>query len=182
MDSLPFRLALALAIGLLIGLERGWRTRSIEDHQRAAGFRTFALIGFLGGLAGALTPLSGEIVLAAALLGFIGVFGAFEWLEARSIRNLSATTMIARIATFLLGAYAVLGEQPIAVGGALAVTQTRLRCASRCRWIAALKWEELRAACTGAAGHDFSCCTRSCPTATSTPGTRSIPRSGCWQS
>jgi uncharacterized membrane protein (DUF4010 family) len=146
MDSLPFRLALALAIGLLIGLERGWRTRTIEDHQRAAGFRTFALIGFLGGLAGALTPLSGEVVLAAAVLGFIGVFGAFEWLQARSVRNLSATTMIAGIATFLLGAYAVLGEQPVAVGGAVAVTLMLALRQPLHRWVAALKWEELRAA------------------------------------
>jgi len=146
MDSLPFRLALALAIGLLIGLERGWRTRTIEDHQRAAGFRTFALIGFLGGLAGALTPLSGEVVLAAAVLGFIGVFGAFEWLQARSVRNLSATTMIAGIATFLLGAYAVLGDQPVAVGGAVAVTLMLALRQPLHRWVAALKWEELRAA------------------------------------
>jgi len=28
------RLAVALAIGLLIGLERGWQTRDESDHQR----------------------------------------------------------------------------------------------------------------------------------------------------
>ena len=48
------RLGLALAIGLLIGLERGWRERDFGDGERAAGIRTFALIGLLGGLGGAM--------------------------------------------------------------------------------------------------------------------------------
>ena len=41
MDQLELfsRLGIALAIGLLVGLERGWRGRDEEDHQRAAGFR-----------------------------------------------------------------------------------------------------------------------------------------------
>jgi uncharacterized membrane protein YhiD involved in acid resistance len=39
------RLAVALAIGLLVGLERGWQTREEHDHQRTAGLRTFALTG-----------------------------------------------------------------------------------------------------------------------------------------
>ena len=30
------RLAVALGIGLLLGLERGWQTREEKDHQRAA--------------------------------------------------------------------------------------------------------------------------------------------------
>lgn len=34
------RLAVALAIGLLIGLERGWQTRDESDSQRTAGLRT----------------------------------------------------------------------------------------------------------------------------------------------
>jgi uncharacterized membrane protein YhiD involved in acid resistance len=49
------RLGLALAIDLLIGLERGRRERDFGDGERAAGIRTFALIGLLGGLWGAMT-------------------------------------------------------------------------------------------------------------------------------
>jgi uncharacterized membrane protein YhiD involved in acid resistance len=30
------RLTVALAIGLLVGLERGWQTRDAEDNRRAA--------------------------------------------------------------------------------------------------------------------------------------------------
>jgi cytochrome b561 len=43
-EELFRRLAVALAIGLLVGLERGWQTREETDHQRTAGLRTFALI------------------------------------------------------------------------------------------------------------------------------------------
>ena len=47
------RVALALGIGLLIGLERGWRTRAAEFGSRTAGVRTFAISGLLGGISGA---------------------------------------------------------------------------------------------------------------------------------
>jgi hypothetical protein len=48
------RVALALGIGLLIGLERGWRTRAAESGSRTAGVRTFAISGLLGGISGAI--------------------------------------------------------------------------------------------------------------------------------
>lgn len=38
-------LGLALASGLLIGLERGWQQRERPEGHRVAGVRTFALIG-----------------------------------------------------------------------------------------------------------------------------------------
>ena len=53
-SDLFLRLGLALAIGFLIGLERGWHERGEEEGHRAAGIRTFALIGLLGGIFGAL--------------------------------------------------------------------------------------------------------------------------------
>ena len=37
------RLSVALAIGLLIGLERGWKMRDEAEGHRAAGFRTCLL-------------------------------------------------------------------------------------------------------------------------------------------
>jgi len=43
LQELISRLALALGIGLLIGLERGWRRRGATPGSRAAGIRTFAL-------------------------------------------------------------------------------------------------------------------------------------------
>ena len=64
-SELFLRLGLALAIGFLIGLERGWRERDEEEGHRAAGFRTFSLIGLLGGIFGALS-LDGDRILIAA--------------------------------------------------------------------------------------------------------------------
>ncbi|MGB5083073.1 MAG: MgtC/SapB family protein, partial [Methylocystis silviterrae] len=37
------RLSIALAIGLLIGLERGWTSRDESEGERAAGLRTHGL-------------------------------------------------------------------------------------------------------------------------------------------
>jgi uncharacterized membrane protein YhiD involved in acid resistance len=41
MDTLIARLGLALAIGLLVGLERGWRERDAPEGSRTAGIRTY---------------------------------------------------------------------------------------------------------------------------------------------
>lgn len=50
MDTIELfeRMSVALAVGLLIGLERGWQSRAEHDGERAAGLRTFALSGPLG--------------------------------------------------------------------------------------------------------------------------------------
>src|SRR6516165_7884895 len=54
LDELISRLGVALGIGLLIGLERGWRRRGATPGSRALGIRTFALSGLLGGVVAAL--------------------------------------------------------------------------------------------------------------------------------
>jgi len=43
-------LAIALAAGLIVGMERGWVGRAVSEGSRVTGVRTFALAGFLGGL------------------------------------------------------------------------------------------------------------------------------------
>ena len=45
-----FNLGLALALGLLVGVERGWQEREAAEGSRLAGIRTFGLISLLGGL------------------------------------------------------------------------------------------------------------------------------------
>ncbi len=139
------RLAISLAIGLLVGLERGWRTRDEEDHQRAAGFRTFAISGLLGGVAGAVGLKAGGAVIGLVFLGFTIAFAAFHWLEARAERNMSATSVIAGMLTFMLGAMAVIGEQSAAVAGAVALTGILALREVLHRWVASLTWEEIRA-------------------------------------
>ena len=53
--DLFLRLGLALAIGFLVGLERGWKERAEDEGQRTAGLRTFSLIGLMGGVIGVLS-------------------------------------------------------------------------------------------------------------------------------
>lgn len=111
-------LALALAIGLLVGVERGWQLREEKDGDRVAGIRTFALLGLLGGLAGAqargMTAPFPLILLGGAILTLVAGF----WLEAQRTGNLSATGAVAGILTLGLGALASTGNMALASVGA----------------------------------------------------------------
>ena len=138
------RLAVALAVGLLIGLERGWYTRDVVEGERAAGLRTFALSGLLGGIAAALSMVTGPVVLGLVFLAFAIVFTAFHWLEARADNDVGATSVVAGLVTFGMGAYAVVGDVYIAAAGAVAVTVVLALREPLHAWIAALQWQEIR--------------------------------------
>lgn len=144
--TLLSRLAVSLAIGLLVGLERGWRTRDEEDHQRAAGLRTFAISGLLGGIAGAIGQSLGGLVTGLIFLGYAFSFTAFHWLEAKAEHDLSATSVIAGLATFALGAFAVVGHLTAAIASAVALTTLLALRDQLHRWVASLSWPEIRAA------------------------------------
>ena len=45
--ELLLQLGSALAVGLLIGVERGWQLRRAQEGMRVAGVRTFSLLGFV---------------------------------------------------------------------------------------------------------------------------------------
>lgn len=139
------RLAVALAIGLLAGLERGWQMREEDQGQRVAGFRTFAISGLLGGIAAAIGVKTAPIVLGSMFLGFAAAMSAFYWLEAQFTKNLSVTSLVAALLTFALGAYAVIGELPLAIAGAVAMTLLLALREPLHRWVASLQWEEIRA-------------------------------------
>ncbi len=85
----------ALALGLLVGLER-YRSRD-EGETRIAGIRTFpiyALLGAIGGLLG--------LPVALVIFGVLSVFlVAGYWRE--SARSLGMTTEAAAMATYWLG-------------------------------------------------------------------------------
>jgi uncharacterized membrane protein (DUF4010 family) len=145
-EDLFRRLGVALAIGLLIGLERGWQTREESDHRRTAGFRTFALTGLLGGICALLGSLSSPIVLAAGLVAFAGAFAAFSWLEASAEKHFSVTGVVAGILTFALGAYAVLGNETVAVGAAVAMAILLALREPLHSWVRTVTWPEMRSA------------------------------------
>jgi uncharacterized membrane protein (DUF4010 family) len=126
-ESQVSHIALAFGIGLLIGLERGWSTREARAGSRAAGVRTFAISGLLGGLVGALArgqdgilTLEGSILLGTAFMAFAAVIAMFGREENRAAGRFSATTTVAALLTFVLGAYAVVGNARVAA--AFAVT------------------------------------------------------------
>ena len=115
-------LGVALGIGLLIGLERGWHERSAEDGRRIAGVRTFGLIGLTGGLAGILSAHFGVWVLVAALLGLSAILVASYWAANRQDNGVGITTEVASLLTFILGAAAVAGYTYTAVVSAVVIT------------------------------------------------------------
>lgn len=112
-------LLFGLAIGLLIGVERGWQQRGARAGSRVAGLRTFGLFGLLGALAGSVArvqPLAGAaLALAGCALVVIGY--------RRSLRRdaVSATTLTAALVTIALGLLAALGW-PVAALAAAAIT------------------------------------------------------------
>jgi uncharacterized membrane protein (DUF4010 family) len=105
----------ALAAGLLVGMERGYALREIGKGRRAAGFRTFGLIGLAGGLA-ALAP---DLVAAVIALGVIVAVVAGYVMGARE-DSLSATTAIAGVLTFGIGFAAVRLSPGVALAAAAA--------------------------------------------------------------
>ncbi|MGL4591239.1 MAG: MgtC/SapB family protein [Aestuariivirga sp.] len=144
MLDLAFRLGLALAIGFVIGLERGWRERDEEEGQRTAGLRTFTLIGVLGGVLGALSTGGDRSLLAAAFAILGAVLGVFLWREGQKHEDLSATTFVAALVTFALGAFAVLGDTTIAAGAAVATLLLLANKETLHGWLARITWPELR--------------------------------------
>jgi uncharacterized membrane protein (DUF4010 family) len=145
MDELEIfeRLALALALGVLIGVERGWHERGEAEGSRVAGVRSFALAGFLGGLWTLLAQETGDLVLAAAFLAFASAMIAFRLGAAQLTKDYGATTTIAAFITFGLGALAVRGPIAIAAGGAV-VTALLLGIKPVVhRWVERLTYDEL---------------------------------------
>jgi uncharacterized membrane protein (DUF4010 family) len=140
------RLALALAIGLLFGVERGWQEREAKSGSRAAGIRTFALVGLLGGISALLGQIAGGVILGFATLAFAAGFGFFAWREEEGTHGHSATGFIAGLLAFALGAYAVLGNKAAAGSAAVAATFILAERRALHGFLERLNWVELRAA------------------------------------
>ncbi|MFZ5608441.1 MAG: MgtC/SapB family protein [Pseudomonadota bacterium] len=112
-------LGLALGIGLLIGLERGWHEREAAEGTRVAGFRTIGLIGLIGGVLGLLAARLGGLVLAGGFIGVAAVLGIGYWHDVRLDKNVSVTTVMAALLAISLGALATLGYPRLAASAAV---------------------------------------------------------------
>lgn len=147
MDSLIPQLGLALAIGLLVGLERGWRERDTPAGGRTAGIRTYGISGLLGGVAAALgISLNTPAVLIAAFLAFTAVFAWYKARESLHDESFSVTGVIAALAVFALGALAVAGDQRAAAAGGAALAAVLASREVLHGLLRRLSWIELRSA------------------------------------
>jgi uncharacterized membrane protein (DUF4010 family) len=141
-----YHLGVALAIGLLIGVERGWAERDEEEGTRVAGVRTFALIGLLGGAAALVMQPLGVPLTALGLLALAVLFATAHVVQARTRPDrLGITGPVAGLLTFVLGALAASGE--VALAAAAAVVAALLLSAKPVlhRWLGNLRRRELAA-------------------------------------
>lgn len=112
------QLAVALGLGLLVGLQRE-RVDSV-----IAGFRTFALITLFGAVAGQLGKTFGGWVVVAGILAVAGLMTAGNLARMqKGEAEPGQTTEIAAVLMFGVGVWVVVGSMPVAVvlGGAVAL-------------------------------------------------------------
>jgi uncharacterized membrane protein (DUF4010 family) len=105
------KLAVAVAIGLLIGLEREWSNKDF-------GARTFSFAALLGGLT-ALMPMP---VLITAFAGIVAVAIVLNVRDIFASRSVEGTTSLALILTFVLGALSGGGHIFTATASGIVVT------------------------------------------------------------
>lgn len=115
-------LGVALAIGLLIGLERGWRARTRGEGMRVAGLRTYGLMGLLGGLCGLLAQQAGILLMGFAFLALTSVLLVSYSRSLDKFKDFSITSIIASLITFILGALTVFGHIALASASAVVIT------------------------------------------------------------
>jgi uncharacterized membrane protein (DUF4010 family) len=120
-------LGLALALGLLVGLER-------EQSGHATGIRTFPLLTIFGACTTLLVEPVGQWIVPAGLVVLGGALFVYEGSRASLLKagvdsgeepfpELGMTTIVAALVMYLIGAMLVAGYTPIAVavGGMTAV-------------------------------------------------------------
>ncbi len=149
-QELSSRFGLALGIGLLFGLERGWRLRGEPPGGRTAGIRTFAISG--GSRRRGWrdrpddrrrwerhSPRSRHCRLQRRV-GDVLPRGK------PSAERFFSDHLVAAILTFTLGAYALVGDMRAAAGLAVAASLILALREPLHGWVEKLTWPELRSA------------------------------------
>ncbi len=96
-------LAIAIGLGLLVGMQREW----VAD--KPIGLRSFALISTIGGLIGLFATQYGGWILAAGLISITIAIYTHSYLLGQHGDVFGTTTELAAIAMFLVGALATSG-------------------------------------------------------------------------
>lgn len=146
-DSLEIMkyLLTALAVGLLVGVERGWSSREEQEGERVAGIRTFSLIALLGGLSAIMSDEIGEWFLGVAFVAVVVLVFVGHILETRESGDKGMTTEVSILVTFILAAWAAMGFQVYAlVTTVVVVTILSLKPVLH-QWLSNLRVEEIYA-------------------------------------
>ena len=117
--SLSLELGAGIAVGLMIGIERGWRFRREKSGTRVAGVRTFTLLGTGGAIAGILGQIVHPLAAAAVAL-CLGAAMVIGYARDTDLRD--ATGVVAAIIAVALGLVAGAGQPALAVASAAIVT------------------------------------------------------------
>jgi uncharacterized membrane protein (DUF4010 family) len=142
------RLSVALAVGLLIGVERGWRAQENSENDSTAGLRTFGLSGLLGGIWGAVAHATAEnggvVALGLAFTTYAAIMAAFRYREMCDAGTFGATTVVATMLAFSIGALAVLGPVEVAAAAGVVVCILLAWRSLLHKWVSRLTPAELR--------------------------------------
>ncbi|WP_220495451.1 MgtC/SapB family protein [Oceanospirillum sediminis] len=138
-------LAVALFLGLLIGVERGWKYRSLKDGSRIAGLRTYGLIALLGAVAVMLSEQAGAYLIGVIFSGLCVALTASYFVN-HNQKNISLTSLISALLAFSYGALVMQGY--VTEASAMAVITTVLLSlkGELHRWLWLLEKKELWAA------------------------------------
>ena len=105
--------ATALACGLLIGIERGWKLKDQKPGTRVAGVRTFSMLGLGSGIAGLLGSMSLVLVSGAIVIAMVAIL-VIAYSRALESHH-DATSAVAAIATVAIGFLAGIGNPALAI-------------------------------------------------------------------
>jgi uncharacterized membrane protein (DUF4010 family) len=129
------KIAIALGIGLLVGLERQW-------SQKDVGVRTFSITALLGCLSVLISPQLADISLGGVLLLVAFMNGRGLLVD----RSLEMTTSVALIVTFILGVLSGQGHLFTPVASAIVMTMLLAWKTELQRFAGDLKLSEIRGA------------------------------------
>lgn len=132
---IALKMAVAIGIGMLAGMEREWSNKDV-------GIRTFAIVSLLG----MLSSLVGQNVEVAALVGVLLLVAAMNTRSILHDRSLEITTSAALMVIYLLGLLVGLGHIFTPVAGAIVMTMLLAWKTELSRFAGGLQPSEIRSA------------------------------------
>lgn len=144
-DSSIMLLGIALSLGLLIGVERGFKYRDQKEGSRVAGLRTYGLISLLGAVSAIISEELGSYLLGMFFIALTLTLTA-SYVVNSTRDQASLTSLIASLLAFCFGAMVMVGY--VIEAASLAVITTLLLSlkGEMHRWLWLIEKKELWAA------------------------------------